>query len=184
VARKPSSPADAADLLPSRFFRLLVNVSTVYERAFSGKTGEESDYNPKRKLKPSDAPLKAIGVDQFMHRVNAGSGWALPSKFLDERKSQLHPQRPNKFELWADAGNPNFKTLQPGEELRVLTKGDSIFVDKISRLNQKTVMFKNREQNEVAQGWAGTVLQFAEEESDDDQPFHQPEGVDDDEWSD
>ena len=30
-----------------------MNVSTVYERAFSGKTGEESDYNPKRKLKPS-----------------------------------------------------------------------------------------------------------------------------------
>jgi hypothetical protein len=46
------------------------------------------------------------------------------------------------FEFWIDSNKPRSKDLQKGMQLRLLTQGESVFVDAFQFLNAKTNLFK------------------------------------------
>jgi hypothetical protein len=46
------------------------------------------------------------------------------------------------FEFWIDSNKPRSKDLQNGMQLRLLTQGESVFVDAFQFLNAKTNLFK------------------------------------------
>eukprot|EP01090_Pellita_catalonica_P009969 TRINITY_DN211_c0_g2_i1.p1 TRINITY_DN211_c0_g2~~TRINITY_DN211_c0_g2_i1.p1 ORF type:complete len:226 (+),score=45.83 TRINITY_DN211_c0_g2_i1:40-717(+) len=174
------------DRLPLRFCVVSGEVIQAYPRMYETKNGlnAEIDYvdnHPKRKGYRQPAVLT---IDQLATKIGGGNG-ALPKGFLDEQIKKLHPHVKNNFEFYVDSALPKAKDLAKGHELRLLTHGESVFVQRFSILNGKFNVFSQMGDKgaELSGGWSNQIMSYAED-SDQELEQNEQEGCDDDEWSD
>jgi hypothetical protein len=112
------------------------------------------------------------------------------------------------FEFWIDSNKPRSKDLQKGMQLRLLTQGESVFVDSFQFLNAKTNLFKGTlaltlaqfmcaifyarahswrapdmgsQGEELSGQYADRIMQYAEPEA---EVEDTRQGVDESEWDD
>jgi hypothetical protein len=169
--------ADQEDNLPTRFVAITLTVAAAYTRLFA-RNGEEIDYlenNPRSR--GYVAPV-LLSHDQLAQRVGA-KGTALPDGLIDDRRRSLHPSSPGRFEFWVDQSKSRAKDLRVDAQVRLLTLGNSIFVDSFTFLNAKTNVFKDNE--ELSGQYADKIMEHAEPDQDE---VDTRQGVDEDEWSD
>ncbi|KAL6071612.1 hypothetical protein QOT17_006048 [Balamuthia mandrillaris] len=174
------------DNLPTRFHVFVMEVEKAYPRLFVEKRGEQAevDYVSNEPGVSGYVAPATISMDALKQKVGGGSGHALPNGLLDSRRGNLHPRVPKLFEFWCDSAKPRAKDVSAGHELRVLTLGDSIFVDGFQMLNAKVNLFQ-RGMGEGGQAlsdaWTSGVLEYKEDET---LEADLREGCDEDEWSD
>jgi len=169
------------DNLPTRFVVVILEPQQAYSRLFRGKDGQEVEYQENTPKARDYVAPQTLDFDRLAAKLGTG-GSALPNGLLDEQKANLHPRVRGKFEFWIDSEKPRAKDLGPGLELRILTMGDSIFVDDFMMLNAKLNVFKDMGEKgaELSGEYEKAIMQYAEPEVLEDNR----EGVDEDEWSD
>lgn len=174
--------ADQEDNLPTRYMVAVVEVQDVYPRLYQ-KNGEEVDYTDNNKRSRNYVEPVPLNLSQLLTKVGGGSGTALPDHLCDDRREQLHPKVQGVFEFWIDSNKPRSKDLQKGMQLRLLTQGESVFVDAFQFLNAKTNLFKDMgSQGEALSGqYADRIMQYAEPEA---EVEDTRQGVDESEWDD
>ena len=181
--RKMRADADQADSLPGRYAVVVMKSPRSFERVFVSRRGheEELDYTQNAGLPDGHRNKHTVPEQDAAALLKAIGGCPLPSaKMLPARLDALHPRQAGVFEFWIDIEKPGAKSLDAGKQLRLLTLGNSILVDRFELMSGVN-LFKNADNGtELSSGWIGNVQKFSEPHITEDSR----EGVDDDEWDD
>jgi len=174
---------DQEDNLPTRFTVLVLEPAQAYTRLFRQKDGSEVDYTENNPRSREYVEPKLLSFDALAGKLGGGSGTALPNNLLDERRAQLHPRVKGNFEFWLDSNSAKAKEIVAGHSVRILTIGESIFIDDVTLLNAKLNIFKDMGgQGENLSGeYADAIMKHAEPDED---VVDTRDGVDEEEWSD
>ena len=126
----------------------------------------------------ADELAKAVGDEN--------SGVALPAKFLDEHRDLVHPNKPQRFEFFIDAAVRGAKDIQEDAEMRLLTLGRSVFVEKHESLSGNTNVFGSSASAAKGAALSDQWTKGIEKAAANSGPLagEDLEGVDSEEWSD
>eukprot|EP01132_Coremiostelium_polycephalum_P004332 gene4332-5422_t len=120
----------------------------------------------------SNALLQAIGSE----------GKALPRGFHDDALPYLHPSKPNYFEFWADAEKFSHKDTKPGDEVRIKTIGNSIFIESLVKMDINQISNFSGD-SQLGDSWTTNIMKRTDQGRYDEkqqEPVNNDD--DDDEW--
>ncbi|KAM9994768.1 hypothetical protein ACTFIY_000959 [Dictyostelium cf. discoideum] len=122
-----------------------------------------------------------INADQLSIAISDGNkNSSLPSNFHDDAIKNLHPNKKNYFEFWADVDKFSHKIFKSGDEVRIKTIGDSIFVDSVVKMDSNNIANFSGDSN-LGDSFASNIMKrYDQIESNNQQQEEEEE--DDDEW--
>jgi len=175
------------DNLPTRFVVVTLQPKVMHHRLFRTQSGMEMEidyFDNVPGTKEYVAPDK-LDFNQLQRLVGSAAG-ALPDGVLDAQRAQLHPKANGLFEFWIDSERPKAKEICEGHEVRVLTIGDSIFVESFQLLNAKLNVFKGMGDDgaQLSTEYATNIMHYAEPESGREEKSDRGDACDEEEWSD
>ncbi|EGC38910.1 hypothetical protein DICPUDRAFT_148371 [Dictyostelium purpureum] len=117
-----------------------------------------------------------VDCDQICAAI--ANGKPLPENFHDEAIPSLHPKKKNHLEFWADVDKFSHKIFKQGDEIRIKTMGNSIFVESIVKMDQNN-MANLAGDSQLGDSFSKNIMKRYDEINTSNQP---EEEEDDDEW--
>lgn len=162
--------------LPTRFIALQFQVSHVCRRKFVGGAEVLPDQNKtamltkgyltkEKVVERSGAEAStASEIVSFIGPIcTSATGFVVPSQ-----KGKVHPAVSGVFEFWADAARFITSDFITGRKFRIKTKGDTIFVESATRMDDKSekeCLSYYAGEDSLSSSWNAKINQFKQGES-------------------
>eukprot|EP01098_Paradermamoeba_levis_P000927 TRINITY_DN11050_c0_g1_i1.p1 TRINITY_DN11050_c0_g1~~TRINITY_DN11050_c0_g1_i1.p1 ORF type:complete len:222 (-),score=78.52 TRINITY_DN11050_c0_g1_i1:23-688(-) len=167
----------------SRYLALVIENKVSKKRVF--KDGVEIDTSKEEKIEKKGylnkydrhviADPNELTNDQL---VSTLGGSALPKGFYDDQLKNLHPKTHGRFEFWLDHSSATNLELKPGNEIKLKTKGNSVFVETITKTSDKPSAANTNYRGEnVLDAWTNKIGGAKSESAE-----KKKEDEDDDDW--
>lgn len=162
--------------LPTRFIALQLHVSHVCRRKFVGGSEVLPDQNKTSMLTKgyltkekvversgAEASTSAEIVGFLGPVCTSAAGFVVASQ-----KAKVHPAVQGVFEFWADAARFITADFIVGRKFRIKTKGDTIFVESATRMDDKSekeCLSYYAGEDSLSSSWNAKINQFKQGES-------------------
>ncbi|KNC55547.1 uncharacterized protein AMSG_01810 [Thecamonas trahens ATCC 50062] len=149
-----------------------------HEPRMVGMKRLRTGYLSYKKVDPKDPD--AVLPDELSKLLGSEeAGTSMPPEVYPPALEHVHPTVEGVFELWGESDMMRPLDLRPEDELRIRTKGNSMFIESIARTTDSS--FQNYSGGQVLDGWASKIKPggFGDNEP---LPGEDKEGIDSDEW--
>ncbi|EGG19525.1 hypothetical protein DFA_00103 [Cavenderia fasciculata] len=167
-----SKPAVHHTPLPTRFVSITVEVDQCIKRNYKDgvevppkmvrATAIAKGYLNKFERVQSQL-VEKVDSNALAKAVGSPTGKALPIGFHDDSLPSLHPSTPNIFEFWADAEKFSHKDTKVGDEIRIKTIGNSIFLESVVKMDSQQISNFSGDQ-QLGSSWTNQIMKHADKD--------------------
>jgi len=170
---------EVANTIDISFF--VINIEDIRRRTFDDKGIETEPFSGGEKLtskgflnkydhKDKIDPAKITSTELVSLLGGSSIG------YFDQQLPNLHPNIKDRFEFWGDSTLKSME-IKKGMKIKVKTKGDSIFIESCSKLQETA---QNYSGENVLGGWTDKISKGKDDGKE--IPGTNLQGVDDSEW--